>query len=44
MTSDLQNPSLLFELFVLVRVGVWELVDTNAMFTNLVQDLRTQHR
>lgn len=37
--SHFQDPGLLFELFVLIRVGIRQLVDSDPMLRNLIQDL-----
>lgn len=40
--SHLQDPGLLLELLVLVGVGVGQLVDSDAVLCNLIQDLRME--
>lgn len=37
--SHLQDPGLFFELFVLVRVGIGQLVNSDPVLCNLIQDL-----
>lgn len=43
-TAHLQDPGLLLELLVLVRVGVGQLVDPDPLLRDLVQDLRGGNR
>lgn len=42
--SDLQDPGLLLELLVFVRVGIRELIDSDALLSDLIQNLRRKHR
>lgn len=37
--SHLQDPGLLFELLILVGVGIGQLVDSDPVLCNLIQDL-----
>lgn len=42
--SHLQDPGLLFELLILVRVGVGQLVDPDPVLCNLIQDLVMENK
>lgn len=42
--SHLQDPGLLFELLVLIGVGVRQLVDPDPVLCNLIQDLTMENK
>lgn len=35
----LENPGLLFEIFILIGLSIREVIDLNAMFINFIQNL-----